>query len=291
MSTTNQMHRWSKDHPLPVHVTTGAVTSFMLITPVRPPTVKQSRAVSVTTYGPINGNWRLEFKLNEDRYYPMFKSFYNDVYDNTWDVDIEHAADRILGIYKKWKRAFSTEGTPLTHEEVQGLIGEMCFIRDNLSEKYQAKDILDAWMLSLMGKQDFIFKDTWYEVKSTHVGCNSVMISSIEQLDNDEPGHLAVIKLKTTSKNDEKRITLGKIVSQLQDYFDRNNCGEDFLMKIGEMDLSNGAYEEQAYELVEYDIYSVNSTFPRLRRCDIPEAISSAEYELSLETLKEFRCE
>lgn len=289
MKTTELMHRWSKDHPLPVHVTEGRLSAFMLISPTKPPSVKQSKAVSVFMDEYSGKQWRLEFRLNDARYYLMFKAFYEDVFDSTWNVKIEDAATKIIEIYKKWKRAFSTDGFPLSREEVQGLIGEMCVIDEILLKKYEPKTVLDGWMLTQKGKQDFIFSDTWYEVKSTHIGSNVVTITSAEQLDCPIDGYLSVIKLKTTSINDEKKVNLNIIINRLLNKFDEYDCGEEFLMKLAELGLPNDKYGDQVYEIVELEMYSVKDGFPRLKRSMISPGIGLVQYELYLEQLRSYK--
>ena len=289
MRTTERMHRWSKDHPLPVHVTAGHLSAFMLISPSRPPIVKQSKAVSVSIEEYSDGQWRLEFRLNDPRYYLMFKAFYEDVFDSTWNVKLEDAAAKFIEIYKKWKRAFSTDGLPLTKEEVQGLIGEMCVIDEILLKKYDSKTILDGWMLTQKGKQDFVFSDTWYEVKSTHIGSNTVTITSAEQLDCTTDGYLSVVKLKNTSVNDEKKVNLSIIINRLLKKFDDCNCGEEFLMKLAELGLPSDKYDDQVYEIIELEQYTVKDGFPCLKRSTLSPAIGLVQYELYLEQLRIYK--
>lgn len=283
------MHRWSKDHPLPVHVTEGHLSAFMLISPSRPPIVKQSKAVSIIVDEYVDGRWRLEFRLNDPRYYSMFKAFYEDIFESTWNVKYEDAATKFIEIYKKWKRAFSTEGLPLSKEEVQGIIGEMCVIHEVLLKKYDPKTILDGWMLTKKGKQDFIFADTWYEVKSTHIGSNTVIITSAEQLDCPTDGFLSVVKLKNTSINDENKVNLSIIIERLLRIFDEYNCGEEFLMKIAELDLPSDKYDDQVYAIVELEQYIVKDGFPCLKRSTLSPTIGLVHYELNLEQLRVYK--
>ncbi len=289
MKTTERMHRWSKEHPLPVHVTEGHLSAFMLITPSKPPVVKQSKAVSIIIDNHSNNQWILEFRLNDPRYYPMFKAFYEDVYESTWNVKLEDAAASFIEIYKKWKRAFSTDGLPLSKEEVQGLIGEMCVIDEVLLKKYEPKTVLNGWMLSQKGKQDFIFADTWYEVKSTHVGSNTVTITSTKQLDCPTDGFLSVVKLKDTSVNDNNKVNLSIIIDRLLKKFDDHSCGEEFLMKLAELGLPSDKYDNQAYEIVELEQYTVKDGFPRLKSSNLSPAIGLVQYELYLEQLRDYK--
>lgn len=289
MTNTELMHRWSRDHPLPVHVNDGELTAFVLISPMKPPVVKSSRAVSVSVTDNHDGRWKLEFRLNQERYQKKFESFYNEVYSSTWKTDINHAAEEFISIYNSWKRAFSTEGFPLTDEEVQGLIGEMSFIRDVLSREYKPREILTGWMLIEKGKQDFIFSEKWYEVKTTFIGSNCVTITSLEQLDCPSLGYLSVIKLKKTSANNPNKVTLGLLVRDLQDYFDQHSLGEEFLTKIGELGLPSDLYEERVFEIDSRELYRVEDDFPRLKRSEMPVAVGTTKYELYLEPLRKYK--
>ncbi len=289
MKSTERMHRWSKDHPLPVHVTEGHLSAFMLISPSRPPAVKQSKAVSITVDEYADDQCRLEFRLNDPRYNLMFKAFYEDVFESTWNVKIEDAAGKFVEIYKKWKSAFSTEGLPLSKEEVQGLIGEMCVIDEVLLKKYDPKSVLDGWMLTQKGKQDFIFADAWYEVKSTHAGSNTVTITSAEQLDCPTDGFLSIVKLKNTSVNDENKVNLSIIIERLLKTFDEHNCGEEFLTKLADLGLPCDKYDDQVFEIVELENYAVKDGFPCLKRSTLSPTIGLIHYELYIEQLRVYK--
>ena len=288
MKTTELMHRWSMDHPLPVHITTGELTAFMLDSPSKPPYVKQSKAVSVSIQ--LHGaEWRLKFRLNDPRYRTMFEAFYEDVYESTLNVKVEDAANAFIEIYKKWMRAFSGEAPLLTKEEIQGLIGEMCMINEVLLKNYPPKTVLDAWMITDKGKQDFIFADTWYEVKSTHVGSNKVIISSAEQLDCSTKGYLSIVKLKTTSVSDEGKVNLSILIDSLLKKFDEGNCGEEFLMKLAELGLPDEKYDCNVYEIVGFEHYAVSDEFPCLKRSNLPSAVGLVKYELYLDQITMFK--
>lgn len=75
----------------------------------------------------------------------------------------------------------------------------MIFLRDVLIPQYGKETSLQAWMGPRMADQDFVFLDTWYEVKATTSDAEQVRISSIEQLDCAAEGTLAVLALDQTS--------------------------------------------------------------------------------------------
>lgn len=74
---------------------------------------------------------------------------------------------------------------------------------------------LQAWMGPKMADQDFVFPDTWYEVKATTSDAEQVRISSIEQLDCAVEGTLAILVLDQTSAVDKQRFAANSLFWEL----------------------------------------------------------------------------
>ena len=284
----SKMHRWSDRHPLPVHVPDGYMDRFILMSPVRPPAVKSSSGVSVQSFQ-MGDDWALEFRLNSPRFESAFKSLYEDLYNSTWNTDPRRATFVFADIYNRWRQAFSSKSKPLSEKEIQGIIGEMIAIREVLSYKMDPKELLESWMLAGFGRQDFITSSGWYEVKSILDYAQSIRISSIEQLDDQTAGMLIVVKLRKTSSEDKDRITVNSLIGELYESFTLSGCGEEFMRIVGEFDLPSNDYDDYCYRLCGCDTYIVDSDFPCLRRRDVPDAVESVEYDLSLRSIEAFK--
>lgn len=282
------MHRWSPDHPIPLHVSDGSLDSFMLIMDREPPYAKSSEGVSVERLQ-RSRDWALTFRLNNSRFQPMFQSLYDDICDRLYDVAPDDAGKIMVDVYNEWRNAFSTKSIGLSEKEIQGLIGEMVVIRDVLSSLYDPKTILDSWMLEDYGKQDFIFRDTWFEVKSILIGRESIHISSVEQLDcTNNDGFLEVVRLKRTSINDRNNITINSLIADLYILFSKGGCGSEFMFSMSQLNLPCDDYNRYSYGIISLDQYSVNDEFPYIKRSDLDAAVGCVEYELSLHSLVKY---
>lgn len=284
----NKMHRWSNEHPLPVHIPDGYMDRFVLLSSVRPPVAKSSSGVSVESFQ-IGDDWALEFRLNSSRFESAFSSLYEDLYNSTWNTDPRNAASVFIDIYNRWKQAFSSKSKPLSEREIQGIIGEMIAIRDLLMDRMAPRDVLESWMIAGFGKQDFVTSDGWFEVKSIMDCSQSIRISSIEQLDEGRVGTLIVVKLRKTSLEDKEGITVNTLIDELYESFSDSGCGEDFMRLVGSMDLPCSDYDEYCYRLCGLDVYRVGPDFPCIRRTSIPDAVEKVEYDLSLRALNKFK--
>lgn len=284
----NKMHRWSNEHPLPVHIPDGYLDRFILISPTKPPNAKSSSGVSIESYQ-MGGEWVLEFHLNSPRFESAFKSLYEDLFDSTWTTDPRNAASVFIDIYNKWRQAFSSKSNRLSAKEIQGITGEMIAIRDILSDILEPRKLLESWMLTGYGKQDFITGNTWYEVKTSMEGSDTIKISSIEQLDENKMGMLIVIKLRKTSSEDSEKVTVNTIIGELYRYFAEYGCGEDFLRMLSEFDLPSEKYDEYCYRLCSCSAYEVGQDFPCIRRNNIPDSVENVEYTLNLRAIESFK--
>ena len=279
------MHRWSPDSPIPIHISDGPLISFMLVSDKKPPHASSSEGISVSVeHRPTD--WLLVFSLENRRFAPVFQSLYEDMCYSIIDADPVEAGEIMIDVYNKWKSAFSKKSNKLSSKEVQGLIGEMVVIRDVLMSDYDPRTVLNGWMLEEYGKQDFIFNNAWVEVKTIHVGVESIHISSIEQLDCAEcNGSLIVVKIKRTSTNDKTAVTLDRIIGELYDLFSKGGCGSEFMSLMSDFGLPSEEYDKYAYNIVSKEIYDVNDTFPHIRRSELDPAIGRVEYDLSLHSL------
>lgn len=284
-----KMHRWSPNHPVPLHVSDGKLNSFILICDRKPPVAKSTDGVSVNIEK-RNNDWILEFKLNNNRFYSVFNSLYKDVCDRIYDANPLFAGELIIDTYNNWKNAFSSKRNELSSSEIQGIIGELITIRDVLLKLYSPQEILNSWMLLDYGKQDFIFKNFWYEIKSTHIGNETIKISSIEQLDcTNSDGIMCVIKLKKTSKEDPNHLNINKLIDELYFLFSDNGYGAEFMRIVNELGLPSDKYDDICFNLISIEEYDITDDFPHIKRKDLDDAIGHVEYEIDLRSISEYR--
>ena len=281
-------------HPLAWYIGRDSCARYSLfcITETEPKTVSSSRMISVYVGHRKAGNYGITFSLQDNNYLDLFLHFCDDMIDFTKRVGaLDAAADRICGRFIQWQKAFKkNNGELLSFEEVKGLLGELCFLKMKMIPKYGVDVALKSWSGTEHTDQDFSCDDTWYEVKSTVSGSSSVKISSVEQLDTNQTGHLVIVTLDKTSEADASRLTLNSMYEMVLSSIPTLVLQESFKNRM----LAYGYYINKAYDRLGFryngmSMYRVDSRFPCLRKAEIPLSVQNAKYELSLPAIDEFK--
>ena len=259
--------------------------SLFCITETEPAGMDSSKIINVFVGTRKDNRIAITFSLLDDKYLDMFLPFCRDMVDFSKKLTHpDRAADGVRERYLQWQKVFKrNNGELLSFEEVKGLIGELCFLKMKMFPLYGISKALDAWSGIERTDQDFRCDDTWYEVKSTVSGASSVKISSVEQLDTDNDGHLVVVMLDKTSEADASRLTLNSMYKMILDSIPAEETQERFKNRM----LTYGYYLNKAYDKIGFhyngmSIYRVDATFPCLRKAEMPVSVQNAKYELSL---------
>lgn len=266
--------------------------SLFCITETRPQNLTSTQTIQVFLGKRKDNKYGITFSLKEKAYANLFIHFCEDMVDATrYIADSKKVADAVCGRYIQWQKAFKkTSGDLLGFEVVKGLIGELVFLRDRMIQKYGPEKGLHGWSGIDYTDRDFTYEDTWYEVKSTVSGGTSVRISSVEQLDVAEAGHLAVIYLDKTTREDTGRITLNSLFNQISETMDSVVLREEFRSRMLEFGYyPDDAYDDLCFSFHGIKLYRVSKDFPCLRKDSVPAAVTDVEYKLSLSAIDTYR--
>ena len=131
--------------------------------------------------------------------------------------------------------------------------------------------------------------NVWYEVKAVTASKESVHISSIEQLDSDVTGYLAVYKLEKmgpTYDGIKLNSLAGEIMTSIKSDFYKDLFANK-LLSYG-FDWSND-YDNFVYSLSSYSKYVVEDGFPRISRDKIALPIIKVQYEIVLSNIEVYK--
>ncbi len=290
----NNFQRVDENHILDLYIgfdSTRRLT-LLLITDIEPRNINSSQFIGVEIGMRHDSKWALSLTLLQENYEEMFYSFCEDMIESSRkvlsnDEGVLFFCDR----YRKWqKMLLKNNGDLLTIPEIKGLIGELIFLRNKLFVEIGYEKGLNSWIGPERADQDFVTEETWWEIKATSLGSEKVLISSIEQLDVDIDGNLVVVYLDKTSQEDKSGITLNSIISEIFLQIPTDNLKDRFKeILLLHKYYASREYDEKPFRYSCFVEYTVNRDFPCMRRTQVPIAVLSAKYELSINEIIRFK--
>lgn len=240
--------------------------------------------------GKCGENYILRFSLCNNELLEYFSTFCQDLLDSTESIENDEDAYKTLcSRYFSWKKLFRPNKGGMNDNEIMGLLGELLFMQDYMIPHYGVEMALNSWMGPEKTHKDYSTESLWYEIKTISAGRDSVKISSLEQLDGDNEGYLAVYCLEKMSPT-FSGIKLNTLVQILMAKMGTVQNREIFMSKLSLYDYDfSPEYDNYVFTNVGFSMYSIGNDFPRLCRKNTPNAISKIQYEIFLSELEEYK--
>lgn len=294
-TSTDTFSRVDKDHILELYlgINENGQRTLLFICDDEPNYISPSHMLIIQKSRRQDGRWALSFILSDNALSDVFSHFCSDIIESSRHLTAKNqGAQFICNRYEQWQRLLQrSQSGLLSTKEIEGLCGELYYLKEYLIPKYGKRAAINAWRGPFGEKQDFRFENEWYEIKTTNRNADSVSISSIEQLDSDIPGHLIIILLDNANR-ESTDFSLNSIVAELISYLADQTLESQLLSIL----LEFGYYKTEAYDNPRFRFshanqYTVTSDFPCLRRNKIPEAVLKASYFLSFRHIKPYKIE
>lgn len=282
----------SLEHPLEFHIGyhSSDVKSLVLMNSGVIEDIPSSYAIKPINTMLSDGKWILEIRLTH--------SYYEDVYLRLcWDlIDVSRTAvnpqKSFINRYMVWQKLLQyMKSDIMSFQRQKGLLGELIYLQELLVNG-DRKQSLNSWIGPEGSDQDFVFQDTWAEIKTVSMAAEVVNISSLQQLDREESGKLVVYILENTAPG-TGGISLPQKVEEIRDLLKEEIALKDhFDMKLfmyGYRDKHVMEYLKNQFRLIDTMEYIVDGKFPRLTRNNTKTAITNCSYSLSLVALEEYK--
>lgn len=265
--------------------------SMILTEDGREERVKSSRLIDVQMKRREDRKFALSFDLLDQAYAPMFTVFCKDMIVVCEKAGKDLAISSAIIRWKYWKELFGKKRSQLLDkQEIRGLMGEMHELQMRMIPEYGYQNAIKSWMGPLLGHKDFEINDTWFEVKTVNDGAVQLVVSSLEQLESEENGHLIVVRMDETSENNSKAMNLNKMVLQIIDLIEDPETLEEFRIKLDNIGYSaDPEYESYNFIIKGAEVYTVDESFPRLRRKDMNDAIGNVKYTILIAEIADFK--
>lgn len=238
----------------------------------------------------LDGTWILEIRLIHNSYEDVFLRLCWDMIDASRTA--ENSQKAFINRYLVWQKLLQyMNNDVMSFHRQKGLLGELLYLQSLLANGEYEQN-LNSWIGPEGGDQDFVFENSWSEIKTVPMASEVVTISSLQQLDREEPGKLVVYFLESTVTA-AGGISLPEKVEEIRNLFCTETVLLDrFNMKLfmyGYRDKDSKEYLKNAFRLVEVREYYVKFDFPRLTRKNTATVITTCTYSLSLAGLESFK--
>lgn len=279
-------------HPLELYVGYQEMSqkTLLVVDAVEIKDLPSSRSITARSFKRHDGRWTFSFTLKNPESEDEFTML-------CWDMieaSRQASSDRVKALvsrYRSWQRLLERDRPDLLDAMSQkGLLGEILFLR-TLFPKQGFVKAIESWVGPEMADQDFVFDGTWAEIKSVGRAADTVQISSLEQLSNKARGWLVLYLLDKSSATDSNSITLSGTIEEVRSILRGDGEAFDkFELRL----LQSGYTENKAYEEIHYSLsgsvaYQVDDGFPKLIRQNVPDAVVSAKYALSIASIASYK--
>ena len=208
-------------------------------------------------------------------------------YSNVETDDI--ALLKVLRRYNAWLKLLDHKSNAVLGSNTQkGLIGELLFLQEKIENGMLPSVALAGWVGSEGADQDFVYADCWHEIKSTGASSSEISISSVEQLDRNDEGELVIYRIDKCAPDQPKSFTLYGLVHEVIELISRHGENPDeLILKLGAAGyIDMKEYDKQHFSMSSKQVYTVNESFPRIRRVDVPTEITNAVYQIDIPSIK-----
>ena len=199
------------------------------------------------------------------------------------DAPAEESLPRFLARLDAWRRFLRERRAGLTRNETVGLLGELLILERLLGDD---PSLLPSWAAPDDGLHDFVHLGHALEIKTSLGPSTTMRISTLDQLDATGLRRLDLlhVRLVETPQGQCLGTIVDNVAIALPDEPSRRTFA-NALLRRGLMPDDLPARSAPVVELRDVTVYSVDPSFPRLARSNVPSAVRDAEYLLDLRSI------
>lgn len=234
------------------------------------------------------------FDLLQDDAKSIFYAFCGNLVSCVDGIKLEVTA---LNMLKKrffiWKKMFKqVQARDVSNEVIQGLFGELYFLKNYMLKNYSPNKSINAWAGADSKSKDFSIGNDWFETKTAGANVNQVCISSLSQLSSPIPGHLVIIKVEAMSEEySGEDVSIGILLNDILLKIQDELIEELFLNKIKSVvgNITDRVLNTK-FSVKSVNFYLVDNNFPRLLESNIPfSEIEDIKYMLNIRMLDKYK--
>ena len=265
--------------------------SFMSVSPA--PKIESTKLLKVTQGAESGTVYWTCFDLLQHDARKVFFTFCENLIEAISDItDEKLALTALKKRYVTWKAMFRHERNKKVSSEVlQGLYGELYFLKNYMIEKYGINNAINSWSGPDARSKDFAINMNWYEIKTVGANSSIVRISSLAQLSSEHDGHLVILRSEHMSDSfDNGESCINDLFKYILSLINDETVEGIYLSKLSAFgyDISDENFAAK-FDVKSMQKYRVTDKFPRLTENDVqrPE-ICDVSYSIIINSLKPY---
>ena len=257
------------------------------------PKIESTKTLRVTQGQESKNTYWTCFDLLQNDAKKVFFAFCDNLIEAVTNVcDEQNALNTLKKRYITWKSMFKRSSEhKISREILQGLYGELYFLKNYLLNKYTTEVAIQSWSGPDFKSKDFAVGDEWYEVKTPGANATTVRISSLTQLSSATPGHLVIVKVESMSDQfNNGEASVGDLFKYILGKINDETLEGIFLSKLSAygFDASDESFMAK-FDVKSLNLYKVDANFPRITEENVPHVeISDVTYSLIINSLKPY---
>ena len=265
--------------------------AFLSVAPA--PKMESTKLLKVTQGAESEKVYWTCFDLLQHDAQKVFYTFCENLVEAVTGIaDEQKALQQLKKRYITWKTMFKRDsGNNVSAEVMQGLFGELYFLKKHMLEEYEPAIAIQAWSGPDGRSKDFAVGTEWYEIKTVGANSPNVRISSLAQLSSEYDGHLIVLKTERMSDQfDNGEACVHDLFKYILSVINDETVEGIFLSKLSSFgyDISDESYTAK-FDVKSMTSYKVSDGFPRITEQDIQRIeICDVGYSLILNALKPY---
>ena len=265
--------------------------AFLSVAPA--PKMESTKLLKVTQGAESEKVYWTCFDLLQQDAQKVFYTFCENLVEAVTGIaDEQKALQQLKKRYITWKTMFKRGSqNNVSAEVLQGLFGELYFLKKYMLKKYEPAIAIQAWSGPDGRSKDFAVETEWYEIKTIGANSPNVRISSLAQLSSEHNGHLVVLRTERMSDQfDNGEACVHDLFKYILSVINDETAEGIFLSKLSSFgyDISDESYTAK-FDVKSMTSYKVSADFPRITEKDIQRIeICDVGYSLILNALKPY---
>jgi len=279
-------------HPMDVYagLTTLSQRVMLVVAQPRVPTFPSSDSLEANMTRRSDGLVGVQIILKRQDLNDVFGDLCDDLMRCSRNCQTAEAGILVMHErYVRWMKLLQRYGNgTLDYKRWIGLLGELLFL-DNAIDEYGVESSVSAWLGPEQCPQDFRFDNAWYEIKTISAKAQTLLISSLEQLDfTQHCGELVVVTADPSNEVDD--ISLGLLVDRIKSkIYPYKLAFVDFENKLLDVGYTNRTEYFQTHFICVLTRYSVGKGFPCILRDEVSRDIVAASYQITRSSIEAFK--